>query len=171
MEADRPVQPGSEETPGRILSVRIRQADGSRLEVAKREFSVSDDARAVSLFTARGRAERASDRARGLCFDRYTEDITLDLPPGHRLLPGTRITVYSGADAGEGAAEAPILEVSEVRKRCFPECERPDKGGCPLRRHAAFARVIQGGRLASGTAVHVSGGDPRSPGGATREAD
>ena len=154
METDRPDQSGPEKATGRILTIRIRRPDGVRDDVSELLLQESGDPRAVSLFTAQGRSELAADRARGLCFDRYLEDLTLELAPGPRLLPGVRITI--GAKQGAESGSGPMLEVSEARKRCYAECPRQDKAACPLRRHAAFARVIRPGVVSRGAELTLS---------------
>lgn len=89
----------------------------------------------VSLMSLAARESIDRARERGLCFVRFTSDITVDcknLPPTGTLLKCDKL----------------VLAVLPDRKKCWPECvlvqnERP----CPLKDGVRFARVVVPGDL------------------------
>ena len=97
----------------------------------------------VSLMslTARKSVDRA--RERGLCFVRFTADITLNC----EQMPATGTLLKCG-DL--------VLEILPERKTCWPECvlvqnERP----CPLKDGVRFARVVVPGALHLDTKIEI----------------
>lgn len=91
--------------------------------------------RPVSLMslTARQSVDRAVQR--GLCYERFTADITLDceqMPPtGTRLKCGDL-----------------VLAILPERKKCWPECVLLQKDlPCPLKEGVRYARVETTGTL------------------------
>ena len=92
--------------------------------------------RQVSLLSAEARCWMEAQSEKGLCFDRFHENILLKGFPMESLTPGVRLSAGSA-----------VLRISE-RKECFPECTLVAKGAlCRLSRCAVFAVVEQGGRI------------------------
>ena len=93
--------------------------------------------RQVALMASEDMAEIAEDIEKGLCYGRYKPNIAIDGFSVKGLRKGSIIKI--------GNAE---LEVT-MFKECFPkECELPrQRFICPLRRSAAFAKVISDGTV------------------------
>ena len=89
----------------------------------------------VSLMSVAARESVDRARERGLCFVRFTADITLEcinLPPTGTLLKCGDL----------------VLEILPERKKCWPECVLvQNKRSCPLKDGVRFARVVVPGAL------------------------
>jgi hypothetical protein len=109
--------------------------------------------RPVSLMSLEARQTVDSAVRRGLCYKRFTADITLDctpMPPtGSRLI-----------------CDGLVLEILPERKKCWPECKLfQTEHPCPLRDGVRYARVEQPGRLCLGdefTMVKPATSDPEA---------
>mgnify|MGYP006279925025 CR=1 FL=1 len=100
-------------------------------------------ARQVVLYGAESRTALESAAEPGLCYPRFRENLLLEgLDPGTLEL-GARIRI---ADV--------VLEVSEARKRCWPECALP-RPACVIRDHVAFCIVVAGGAIDVGDRVEL----------------
>jgi len=83
------------------------------------------------------------DTVPGLCFDRYKENILLDVALSP--IPGTKLAV------GEA-----VLETSDGGKRCFETCPLFGQGrDCVLAGRSLFAKVVQGGVIHTGDCVEM----------------
>lgn len=105
------------------------------------EAGDGEDNRQISLLP--GEAREAVERMgkRGLCMERFYANLEIAGLPA--LESGQRLT------AGDA-----VLEVTDVRKKCFPECLLVREGAdCPLKTGCRFARVVRGGTVAVGDAV------------------
>jgi len=101
--------------------------------------------RQVTLLDARARRMTDEDTREGLCYARFRETLQLGGLSLKDLPAGTRIR------AGEV-----LLEISAKGKRCFPECAILQTGvKCALAEGAAFARVLEGGRIRKGDPVEI----------------
>lgn len=82
---------------------------------------------------------------KGLCFKRYKPNIVVE-GFGHQLWKkGTVI------QAGET-----VLEITDVSKRCFPECERYAAGlECFLREGCCYGKILEGGVIRIGDPVCI----------------
>ena len=94
--------------------------------------------RPVSLMSLDARQQVDTAVRRGLCYRRFTADITLNcnqMPPsGARLKCGEL-----------------ILVILPERKKCWPECELlQEQQPCPLREGVRYAQVDSPGRLCLG---------------------
>lgn len=101
--------------------------------------------RQVAIMSSEGMAEVAGDLKKGLCYKRYKPNIAIDGFSVKGLKKGHVIKI--------GEAE---LEIT-MFKECFPkECELPGQRFiCPLRRSAAFAKVVKDGTVKIGDEVTV----------------
>ncbi len=94
--------------------------------------------RPVSLISLDARQSVDCAEQRGLCFKRFTADITLDcagMPPTGALLTCGEL----------------VLGILPERKRCWPECVLfKDKLPCPLIEGVRYAWVEKPGRLCKG---------------------
>ncbi|MFW5714428.1 MAG: hypothetical protein ACOCYU_07140 [Brevefilum sp.] len=94
--------------------------------------------RPVSLMSLDARQQVDSAVRRGLCYKRFTADITLDcdrMPPTGARLKSGELT----------------LVILPERKKCWPECALwQEKQPCPLREGVRYARVEKPGLLCRG---------------------
>ena len=101
--------------------------------------------RPVSLMSLDARQQIDTAVRRGLCYKRFTADITLDcsqMPP---------------TDAKLQCGELTLIILPE-RKKCWPDCELFQEGlPCPLREGVRYARVITPGGLCRGEALTENG--------------
>jgi MOSC domain-containing protein YiiM len=76
-----------------------------------------------------------------LCFNRYRENILLDIPD--LLEPGARVQI--------GGA---VLEMTETVKHCFDQCPLFSRGQrCIIAGRNLFAKVVKGGIVKTGDIV------------------
>jgi MOSC domain-containing protein YiiM len=109
-----------------------RHADGG-----PKQISVTDAAAAVWM---------ARQPEEGLCFPRYKANITVSFAGGRTFRPGDRFRAGSA-----------VLEITDSRKLCFPECPRfPKREACLLRWSAWYARVVESGVIRTGDPVIFS---------------
>ncbi len=94
--------------------------------------------RPVSLMSLDARQQVDSAVRRGLCYKRFTADITLDcvqMPPSGAHLKGGEL----------------VLVILPECKKCWPVCELwQEKHPCPLRDGVRYARVETPGLLCLG---------------------
>lgn len=94
--------------------------------------------RPVSLMSLDARQQVDAAVRRGLCYRRFTADLTLDcdqMPP---------------TDAQLQCGDCTLVILPE-RKKCWPDCELwQEKEPCPLREGVRYARVITPGDLCLG---------------------
>ncbi|NLJ79288.1 MAG: hypothetical protein GX329_07990 [Tissierellia bacterium] len=99
--------------------------------------------RQVAILPESAREELSSLKLKGICTERFHENITIRGLNPDRLGIGSRIVI------GET-----IQEVTEVGKLCFPECNIMRRGEvCPLIGGVIFTRVETGGRIRTGDLV------------------
>lgn len=96
--------------------------------------------RQLCLLSAQARSWMENQIEKGLCFDRFKENILVDGLPLEELRNGDRLAI------GEA-----VLRVSGYAKKCFDECALFRKGiQCHLSRCAVFAAVERGGIIRAG---------------------
>ena len=104
--------------------------------------------RQVSLLSIEARRWMEEQEERGLCFDRFKENILFQGLPMETLEPGDLLDMRSA-----------VLRISPFKKPCFKECPRYSKGLlCRLSQCAKFAIVEQGGTVRAGDLVAVRQG-------------
>jgi cyclic pyranopterin monophosphate synthase len=102
--------------------------------------------RQVPLYGSAGHERLAAGDSDGLCFRRFQETLCLDGIDTRLLKSGERL------EAG-----GVVFEISEARKKCYPECPIIKRGRrCDLADSVRFCRVISGGILSVGDLVQVS---------------
>lgn len=101
--------------------------------------------RQLSVVTAEARELMDTQSVKGLCFNRFKENI---------LLKGVDVAgLKRGSTVSIGCA---LLRVIEDGKRCFPECELFAAGvSCGLADGAFFAEVVRGGVVRVGDSAEV----------------
>ena len=112
------------------------------------DYHADGGERQLTLISMKGKDWMHSAETKGLCFVKFHENILIKeiiletLPDHARLKIG---------DA--------VLELSQVRKKCYPEiCKLAVKGAeCLLMKEVRFAKVINGGKIAIGMEVIVIG--------------
>lgn len=99
--------------------------------------------REIAIFSQEGRFAIENLETHGLCSKRFHENITI------KDLHIQDIQVGSILKIGES-----ILEITEVGKRCFPECNLfQDQSPCPLTQGVIYGRVQKGGSIQVGDQV------------------
>lgn len=99
--------------------------------------------RQISFFSEEGRNTIEKGNVKGLCTSRFYENITI------KNLSLKNIKVGSLIKIGDS-----VLEISQVGKRCFPNCNLLKTDNfCPLRKDVIFAKVIKGGIIKNGDKI------------------
>jgi cyclic pyranopterin phosphate synthase len=99
--------------------------------------------RQISLLTQDERQWINAQTRRGLCFDRYKENLLLDGVLPNVIAPGNNVKV------GEA-----VIHISAIQKHCFEECPLSGRGpGCILAGQSLFAGVISSGIVQIGDPV------------------
>lgn len=100
--------------------------------------------RQLTLISKKAKDWMKSSETKGLCFSKFHENLVLDEISFDALPMTTRLMI------GEV-----ILELSAVRKKCYPEiCRLAQKGEeCLLMQEVRFAKVIHGGEITVGMEV------------------
>lgn len=103
------------------------------------------DDRQVSILTEEARDELSSMKIKGLCTERFHENIMV------KNIDLKRFKIGSDFVIGDT-----IQEITEIGKSCFPECHIIKKGEtCPLVRGAIFTRVKKGGNIKIGDNINI----------------
>lgn len=101
--------------------------------------------RQVTLLSAKARNMINTVESDGLCTKKFYENLTIKDLDISRLIIGQRITI--------GSVE---LEITEIGKRCFPECDIVKKlQTCSLKNGVVFAKVISGGVIRIGDTLII----------------
>lgn len=96
--------------------------------------------RQVSIFSTEGREEILSLNTKGLCAKKFHENIRV------KNLDISNLTIGSKIFIGET-----IQEITEIGKRCFPECNIVKEGKtCALSTQVIFTKVVKGGKIKTG---------------------
>ena len=99
--------------------------------------------RQLSLLSSSAETEMDVMGRPGLCMGRFSANLLIDGAALPTLPAGTRLRI---GDA--------VIELSAIRKKCFPECTLVSSGSpCPLRAGCRFARVVTEGLVRTGDAV------------------
>jgi MOSC domain-containing protein YiiM len=141
----------------RVTAIQTRSAKGTVLQQRDSDVLLQGEGlqedyhrggdRQVSLISEAALEALKMLDGSGLCPEKYAANLTLQGVGIGELHPGDVLRI------GEGR-----LEITEVGKPCHDECHWfQDQSRCPLAVSAAFARVIEGGRIKVGDSVmHVS---------------
>ena len=107
-----------------------------------------EDARApVSIAAADIEDWMAGQDTQGLCFERFKANLWIRIPQEElkRVGKGTQLT------CGEA-----VLEITNGKARCFPECARVKQGlPCLLREACWYAVCVSGGIIREGDLVEI----------------
>lgn len=129
----------------KVSNINIRNHNRETLTLEKAVFvegkgikgdkNAKGGERQISLLPLFVRKEIEDGRLTGLCIPRFTENITYT--SNHSFEVGE---VYKIGEA--------LIEISSIRKRCFPECENIIKNKpCPLIEYVAYGKIILGGTI------------------------
>lgn len=103
--------------------------------------------RQVTIFSMEGRNRINTIEADGLCVNRFYENLTI------KDLDTNKISIHQKIVIGEA-----IFQITEIGKRCFPECNIVKKLEiCSLKHDAIFAKVVLGGIVKVGDKVLLEG--------------
>lgn len=101
--------------------------------------------RQVSIFTEEGRNNIISSDIKGLCTERFHENITVKNLNLDKIKLGSRIIIGNT-----------IQEVTEIGKNCFSQCNIIKEGKtCPLSREVIFTKIIKEGSIKIGDIVEI----------------
>ena len=130
--------------PGETLeSVRLLAGQGM-----EGDFHAQGGDRQLSLLCMETSRWMDGQAEKGLCFDRYKENILLDGIESADLVPGIRLKI------GEA-----FLEISDKHKskECFKECTLFNSGqNCLLAGQNLFAMVIRSGLVKTGDLIELN---------------
>ncbi|HHV27044.1 MAG TPA: MOSC domain-containing protein [Tissierellia bacterium] len=99
----------------------------------------------VSIFTLEGREKNSSLAHKGLCMERFYENITIKNIDVSRLYIGLRLII------GET-----IHEITQIGKKCFPECKLIRSGEvCSLAKEVIFTKIIKSGKIKIGDNIII----------------
>ncbi|SDY88709.1 MOSC domain [Proteiniborus ethanoligenes] len=108
------------------------------------DVNSGDNDRQVTLLTKECREKVKKLNLKGLCTDRFHENITVENIDLCNLYTGQRICL------GET-----VHEITQIGKKCFSECNIVKNGEtCPLSREVVFTKVIKGGVVKKGDIVY-----------------
>ena len=138
-------------TIGEIVGIYIEEERGARTLIEEGYFKeglglIGDihskgGSRQVSIFTEEGWDEIKSSEVKGLCTNRFHENISVKSLNLEYAIPGNTIRIGKT-----------LHEITEVGKACFPECNIIKNGKtCPLHREVIFTKVLKGGIYILGT--------------------
>jgi len=113
------------------------------------DYHATGGERQITLISLKAKEWMHSQEIKGLCFAKFHENIVIkdiileDLPQQGRLKIGEV-----------------VLELSPIRKKCFPElCDLDrSRSECMLVQEVRFAKVITGGDIAVGMEIVGCGG-------------
>lgn len=143
---------------GQVVGLYIKDKKESKVKLIEEGFFEEDkglvgDAhfnggnRQVSIFTAYGRKALLLSYRDGLCTKKFYENIRV------KDLNLEKLEIGSIIQVGDS-----LHEVTEIGKRCFPNCKIVEKGDtCPLASQAIFTRIIRGGSVSIGDRVELKG--------------
>jgi MOSC domain-containing protein YiiM len=137
-----------------VTGIWINQKDKSRLPAEScsllQNHGIQGDAMAGPGERQISMALRDATRDGGLCGPRYGANLVVEGLCFQALSQGDLLWIGTAA-----------LKVSQVGKRCFPECPIAGGGGvCFLKTHCAFLTVEQDGEIRRGDAIRLD--TPRS---------
>lgn len=99
----------------------------------------------VPVFFEEGRTSLESEPFPGLCFPRFLETIRI------RGIKADSFKTDDIIRIGEA-----VLQVSEIRKKCYPECKIiQDNRKCALSRDVRFCKVLNTGKIRKGDSVYI----------------
>lgn len=99
----------------------------------------------VSIFTKEGRECIEREKIKGLCIERFYENITIEGVNIQNLHIGQKLNIGNT-----------IQEITSIGKKCFIECELVIKDRpCPLSREVIFTKVIRSGIIKVGDIVEL----------------
>lgn len=124
------------DTPRYLVSKAILKKD---LGIVGDLYSRGGDRQVAILSTESKRAIKDME-SKGICSERFHENLTIKALDIKSLKIGSRIKIGGS-----------IQEVSELGKKCFPECRLvKNKKYCPLKTDLIFTKVLKGGEINSG---------------------
>ncbi len=101
--------------------------------------------RQVTVLSSEGRAAVEKEDLEGLCFERFIETVRISGIEADTLKPGVLLK-----------AGTALFEVTEYRKKCYPECSIIQTGRvCSLFTDARFLKVLTTGKVAVGDRVEI----------------
>ncbi len=142
---------------GRVEAIFIsRQKKTEREEINEghfiKNFGLEGDAysspgakRQVTILSSKGRAAVEQEGMNGLCFERFLETVRISGIDADALKPGAVLV------AGRA-----LFEVTEYRKKCYPECTIVQSGRvCSLATDVRFLKVLRTGKVSVGDRVEI----------------
>lgn len=126
----------------------IQQASGMLIQGEGLEGNYhTGGTRQVSLMASEALNSLETLKGAGLCLKKFAANLITTGLNYEVLKPGDQLAV------GEA-----VIELSEVGKHCFFECELfQQKSVCPLTTMSAFAEVIRSGRISIRDAINLLG--------------
>jgi len=112
------------------------------------DFHAVGGERQLTLISSIAKEWMNLSETKGLCFSKFHENMVIKELSFEALQDNARLKI------GEA-----MLEISQVRKKCYPElCKLARNGAeCLLMKEVRFAKVINGGKIVVGMEVFVVG--------------
>ncbi|MFB0920858.1 MAG: hypothetical protein QMB62_08255 [Oscillospiraceae bacterium] len=123
----------------RLIEIHQKGTDGAYRNADFAELTAGESPRQICL--ADGKALLEARGYTGLCTRKFNADLITEGLDYYTLTAGCLLKI-----------DAAVLEISSAGKRCFDECPLHQAGKtCPLPGNCAFARVVSGGLVHTGT--------------------
>jgi MOSC domain-containing protein YiiM len=139
---------------GEIVGIYIQKEKGQKPELVgkaylKEELGLTRDIhsgggeRQVSIFTEEGWNEIKDKELKGLCINKFHENIRVKNVDINNISQGSTVLI------GET-----LHQITEIGKSCFPECNLIKQGKtCPLHQGVIFTKVLKGGEIKIGDKI------------------
>lgn len=106
----------------------------------------------ISILPADIRRWMEATPEKGLCFRRYKENLSLEIPEEIRLKPGDRLVWNREPDSNRedsaGKLQTAEITITDLSKKCFPECPLfSEKKPCRLAGRGVYGKVTGSGRI------------------------
>ncbi len=139
---------------GEVVGIYIKKEKGQKPELVEKAYlkeglgliedihSIGGE-RQVSIFTEEGWNEIQDKELKGLCINKFHENIRV------RNLDINNISQGSTVLIGET-----LHQITEIGKNCFLECNLIKQGKtCPLHQSVIFTKVLKGGEIKIGDKI------------------
>jgi len=124
---------------------RLQQAELIKNHGLENDAHAGDWHRQVSFLAAES-IQRAATQGLDVTFGDFAENIATLGIDWHTLAIGTRLKL----------GETAVVEITQIGKTCHNKCAIYHLAGdCIMPREGIFARVLEGGPIACGDAIHI----------------
>lgn len=108
------------------------------------DFHANDGERAISMMGVETKQKMEDEQLKGLCTSKFSTNLMTEGVELQSLCVGDIVQI--------GEVE---IEITQVGKECFAECQMTDRSKCPLKAECAFGFTLAGGTARPGDAMQV----------------